>query len=222
MAPITCESIKFWIEGQVHYGPSSVHRVVQAAKEKVKVLPQLARSGGDLLRIKRRRLVADSSMQDVKRHRSLGSAALRESRASQTGPTAIPKLPVASARSFPVPWGVRHSSSSGASNLASSRRSSIEDLCDSAFPDETDMLMDDVFASDESDASAEDESAEGVVASSPHRGQRDVSTNTMNISRFFFQSPPPRRLSWNDARRQWQRPASPSPRINDISSSYFQ
>lgn len=218
MAPITCESIKFWIEGQVHYAPPSVHRVVQAAKEKVKVLPQLARSGGDLLRIKRRRLVADSSMRDVKRHRSSGCAVLKESRGSQTGPTAIPKLPVESARSFPVPWGVRHPSSSGASNPASRRRSSIEDLCDSVFSDETEMLMDDVFTKDESDASPEN--VEGVVASRPRKGQRDVSTNTMNITRFFFQSPPPRRLSWNDARRQWQRPTAASPRIHDSLTNF--
>lgn len=47
---------------------------------------------------------------------------------------------------------------------------------------------------------------EGVVTCVTYKGRRDVSTNTINVNRFFKQSLPSRRQLWDIARQQWQLP----------------
>lgn len=58
-------------------------------------------------------------------HRRHKARAPTESRATQTVSPAISRFPVASGRSFPVPWGVRPSSSTETQTWSDMKRSSI-------------------------------------------------------------------------------------------------
>lgn len=68
--------------------------------------------------------------------------------ATQTLSVAIPRLPTAS-HSFSMPWNVRRPSSSSSTHTVSNpRASSVDDPCDVPDLVNEDLLMDEVFASD--------------------------------------------------------------------------